>query len=98
MTLRLLFRFYRNFLVLSLLVLGIAVYQFINQGLSVFIGLFWLKIVTSALAYYYVNTQLGVEYYYYHHFGFSKRRLWLLTLSFDLFIYFLTLYLCHRMR
>jgi hypothetical protein len=88
-TLSLIWTFYRNFLVASLLVTATCGHLFWKWGFSVFAGIFWLKIATLVLIYHYVNGNKKKEYYYYLNLGVSKVLLWTSTLLFDfaLFIF-----------
>jgi len=62
---------------------------FWQHGFSVFDGLFWLKIATLGLTYYFINDYKNKEYYYYQNLGVSRILLWVVILSFDfaLFIF-----------
>ena len=88
-TLRLIWTFYRSFLLASAVVTAVCGALFWKWGFSVYMGIFWLKIITLALTYYYVNGYKSREYYYYHNLGVSKALLWATTLLFDfaLFIF-----------
>ena len=71
---------------------NIVFYIVWKYGFSAFFGLFWLKIVTLGLTYYFINNYKSKEYYYYQNLGLSKVFLWAVTLSFDfsLFIFLIT--------
>jgi len=56
---------------------------FWKYGFSVFSGLFWLKIATLGLTYYFINSYKNKEYYYYQNLGISKALLWAVTLTVD---------------
>jgi hypothetical protein len=88
-TIRLIWMFYKNFLFTSLLITVCCLSIFWKYGLSVFVGLFWLKIVTLGLIYYFINNYKNKEYYYYQNLGVSKAVLWAstLTLDFSFFIF-----------
>jgi type III secretory pathway component EscU len=57
---------------------------------SIFAGIFWLKIATLALTFYFINRYKKNEFYYFQNLGISKILLWATTLIFD-FILFLFL-------
>lgn len=88
-TIRLIWTFYRSFLFLSLLITSCCLSIFWEYGFSVFSVLFWLKIATLGLTYYFIDNYKNKEYYYYQNLGVSKILLWGVTLSFDfaLFIF-----------
>jgi len=88
-TIRLIFTFYRSFLLASVLITGCCLVLFWEYGLSIFVAIFWLKIATLAIIFYFINTYKHREYYYYQNLGISKVLLWSTTLIFDfaLFIF-----------
>ena len=88
-TIRLIWTFYRSFIFLSLTITACCISVFWMYGFSVFSKLFWLKIVTLGLTYYFINSYKRKEYYYYQNLGISKLLLWTATLTFDfaLFIF-----------
>lgn len=89
-TLRLLFLFYRSYWITSNAITATCLYLFSKYGLSIFQALFWFKLVTLGIVYYYVNDLKKKEYFYYQNLGVSKSLLWIVTLSFD-FLFFLFL-------
>lgn len=91
-TIRLLWTFYKSFLVLSILVDIACVWTFYRYGYS-FIStvLIWFKAFTMVLAVMFINIYKKSEFHYYHSHGLSKTLLWTVTLLFD-FILFLYLF------
>lgn len=91
-TIRLLWTFYKSFLLASLAITGCCLWLFYNYGFSIFTALFWLKIATLGVIYYFINSYKSKEYYYYQNLGISKRLLWAVTLTFDftLFLFLIT--------
>jgi hypothetical protein len=81
---KIIFTFYRNFLLLSLLITACCLVLFWQYGLSILSTIFWFKMTTLALIYYFINSNKQKEYYYYQNLGISKRFLWSVTLIFDL--------------
>jgi hypothetical protein len=88
-TIWLILTFYRSFFFVSLVIAACSLSIFWKYGFSVFFGLFWLKIATLGLTYYFINSYKSKEYYYFQNLGVSKVLLWALTLTFDfaLFIF-----------
>ena len=88
-TIRLIWTFYRSFIFASLVVNVCCLSIFWKYGFSVFSGLFWVKIATLGLTYYFINDYKSKEFYYYQNLGVSKMLLWVITLTFDfaLFIF-----------
>jgi len=62
---------------------------FWKYGFSIFVVLFWFKIASLGLIFYFINNYKNKEYYYYQNLGVSKVLLWATTLAFDfaLFIF-----------
>jgi len=56
---------------------------FWNYGFSIFAGIFWLKVATLGLTYYFINDYKRNEFYYYQNLGVSKGLLWTSILIFD---------------
>ena len=63
-TIRLIFTFYKGFLLASIIITSCCGLIFWEYGLSVFRALFWLKISTLAISFYFINTYKAREYYY----------------------------------
>jgi len=74
---------------LSFLITATCLVLFWEYGFGIFSVLFWFKISTLALTFYFINNYKNKEYYYYQNLGVSKILLWSTTLSFDfaLFIF-----------
>ena len=75
--------FYRSFILLSLIITAICLRVFWLYHFKIFFTIFWFKIVTLAITYYFIDVYKRKEYYYYHNLGISKRKLWTITLGFD---------------
>jgi hypothetical protein len=72
------------------LVQGLTAYYALTAlkyGFNIFGVLFWFKIVTRALTYYFINSYKSKEYYYYLNLGVSTALLWVATLTFDFEIF-----------
>lgn len=82
-TIRIIFTFYRSFLLASLLITGACLVLFWEYGMSIFAVLFWLKLGTMAAIFWFINSYKSKEYYYYRNLGISKTVLWTTTLVFD---------------
>jgi hypothetical protein len=86
-TVRLLFTFYRSYILASFVISASLLKVFWMYGYSSFFAIFWLKLLTYGVIYYFINTLKGKELYYYQNLGLSKRFLWAVTISFDFVIY-----------
>ena len=82
-TIRLFGTFYRSFLFASIVITASCVVLLWKYGLSIFVAIFWFKVVTLGLTYYFINRYKSKEYYYYLNLGLSKVLLWTATLTFD---------------
>jgi hypothetical protein len=89
-TIRLLLTFYGNFFLLNLLITLACAFLFWEYGSSIFAVLFWFKIVTLGLVWYFTEHYKKKEFYYYLNLGISKTFLWTTTLGFDIsfFLFF----------
>lgn len=67
---------------------GACLILFLEYGYPIFVVLFWLKLATLALVFYFISIYKKKEFYYYHNLGLSKTVLWTATLGFD-FLFFL---------
>ncbi len=62
-------------------------------GLKMFVAIFWFKVITLGILYYFINHYKHKELYYYQNLGLSKKFLWISTMAIDmlLFIMLITL-------
>ncbi len=97
-TLRLLFTFYKSFLFVSLLITSICVALFWQYGYSIFSSLFWFKILTLGLTYYFINDYKKKEYYYYQNLGISKELLWVSTILSDIIFFIILITQIYKLK
>lgn len=97
-TIRLVWTFYRNFIFLSSIITVICLRAFWLLGWASFFGIFWSKILTMALIYYFININKKKEYYYYQNLGISKTLLWTASLTFDFILFIFLLILTYFLR
>ncbi len=90
---RLLFAFHRYFLPTSLIIDGACMYLLYRNGMGAYSVLFWFKVGTLAASAYFINEYKRHEYYYFFNFGLSKKTLWISTLSFDMFLFFILIFI-----
>jgi hypothetical protein len=95
---RLIWTFYKNFLFSSLIITTCCLSAFWKYSFSAFSGLFWLKITTLALTYYFINQSKNKEYHYYQNLGISKLLLWASTFLFDFALFISLIILIHNFR
>jgi hypothetical protein len=65
----------------------ICIGLFWEYAMSIFATLFWLKLSTLGLTFYYIRSYKSKEFYYYQNLGVSKSLLWTSTLTFDFCLY-----------
>jgi len=97
-TIRLAWTFYRNFLLLSATITAVCIRIFWINRFTGFFGIFWCKILSLALTYYFINANKKKEYYYYLNLGVSKTLLWASTLLFDLALFLGLLILVYQLK
>lgn len=95
---RLIWTFYKSFCFLSLIINASCIIIFWKYGYSVFAGVFWLKIATLGLTYYFIHSYKNKEYYYYQNLGISKVLLWVVTFSFDFTLFIFLIILTYKLR
>jgi hypothetical protein len=95
---RLVLIFYRSFLFASLLITACCVGLFWEYGMSIFAILFWFKVATIGLTYYFINSYKYNDYYYFQNLGVSKTLLWMATITFDLFLFVLLIFQTYRLK
>lgn len=97
-TIRLLLTFYRNFLLLSVIITAFCLRAFWIYGFASFSGIFWCKVVSLGLTYYFININKKNEYYYYQNLGIGKVLLWVATISLDFILFLLLIMLIYRLK
>lgn len=95
---RLVWTFYRNFLLFSALITGFCIRAFWLGGFSSFFGVFWCKVASLGLTYYFVSISKKNEFYYYQNFGISKKLLWTVTLTVDFIIFIVLIIISNKFR
>jgi CDP-diglyceride synthetase len=90
--------FYRSFLLFSFGVTVSCLSLFWENGTSIFMVLFWCKIATLGLTYYFIDSYKRKEYYYYLNLGISKVMLWTVTLCFDFALFLFLIILIYQFR
>ncbi|WP_143961362.1 hypothetical protein [Litoribacter populi] len=88
---RLLTTFYMSFATVSLFISGISI-TILFFNFKAFGMLFWFKIFTSWLIIFFLNDDLKKEFYYFQNMGFSKRELWIWSMSFDFLVFIFLAY------
>ena len=84
---KLYFTFYKSFCFTTITISLLCAAVFLRNGISAFSPLFWFKMITVAIVYYYIKEYKSKEFYFYKNLGVSKKGLWIFAVSLDLIIY-----------
>jgi hypothetical protein len=95
---RLVLTFYRSFFLATSLITMSCIWIFWKNGISSFAPLFWFKIITLAVVYYFIREFKTKEFYYYQNLGVSKALLWASTLGFDFMIFLASIITTYKLR
>ena len=87
--LRAMLSFYSSFAFAGFLLTAACLGTLYSTGIVMFTLLFWLKVGTMWITYYFTDNLKQKEYYYYDNLGISKRTLWIPALVLD-FVVFMT--------
>lgn len=82
--------FYRSFFIFSIFCTISCLITFSKFGFQSFTAIFWFKLLSLMLTYYFISNYKNKEFYYYYNLGVTKLVLWSTTLVFD-FLTFLSL-------
>lgn len=85
--LRLTLTFYSSFLISSIMISLGCMLSIYKYGLDIFAVMFYFKISTLALTFYFLNSYKRNEFYYYQNLGVSKNFLWISTSFIDISLY-----------
>ncbi len=81
--LRLLLTFYKSFAFVSLMITLACLGPIYMLGIDFFAVLLWFKIITLGLILYYIHNYQKNIFFYYKNLGLTKKKLCIVTLSFD---------------
>lgn len=89
-TMRLTWLFYKNYCLASILITATCALLLWRTGFvnPVFFYVFWFKLITLGIIFYFINREKKNEFFYYCNLGLSQRALWISSLSFD-FLFFI---------
>jgi len=97
-SIRLIWTFYRSFVLVSMVITISCVRVIWDTGFNWFGLLFWGKLATLGLLFYFVNSYKNKEYYYYQNLGISKILLWATTLTFDFSLFLFLTVLAYKLK
>ena len=86
-TFRAILSFYSSFAFVGFVLTAACLGTLYTTGLAMFTLLFWLKVGTMWIIYYFVDHNKRKEYYYFDNLGISKSTLWIPALAFDFLLF-----------
>lgn len=95
-TIRLIITFYKSFAFASNLITLSCLYLinfYGEKAIHIIQALFWYKIITLGLIFYYIHSFKKDKFYYYKNLGLTKKQLWISTLTFDFILFLILLFL-----
>jgi hypothetical protein len=95
-TIQALYTFYKSYCFFSALITFLCVRAFWLHGFTSLSGIFWFKILTLGVTFFFVNQLKKKEYYYYQNLGIGKTLLWTATLAFDFVLFIILLILTNQ--
>lgn len=90
--------FYKSYLLASSTITACCLILFREYGFSIFFNIFWFKVASLALIFYFMDAYKQNEYYYYHNLGISKGLLWTASLLFDLVLFLFLIGQIHQLK
>ncbi len=97
-TARLVLLFYRSFFVATNLITASCIAIFYQNGLESFFAIFWFKLITLALIYYFMKSIKAKQFYYYQNLGVSKVVLWTSAFALDFVLFIISLIITHQIK
>lgn len=95
---RILWMFYKNIALLSILITGFCIRTFWHFGFESFFSIFWAKVITLTITVLLVDSLKKKEYFYYQNAGFSKSILWSIILVFDIALFLSAIVITHKLK
>jgi len=90
-TLRAILSFYSSFAFVGFLLTAACLATLYTTGIAMFTFLFWIKVGTMWIIFYFSNSNKKKEYYYYDNLGISKRTLWIPPLALDFMVFIISM-------
>ena len=97
-TIKLILTFYKSFFIATTVITICCVWIFEHNGISTYFPLFWFKIATLGLIYYFINNFKSDEIYYYQNLGVSKIVLWSSTLAIDFALFIVSIIITYKIN
>lgn len=83
------FLFYRSFAAFSWIVTGASMAVIYQYGIHWITPMFWMKVLTLGLTWYFIKVYKRREFYYFKNLGASSKFLWISAFSLDLILFIL---------
>lgn len=96
--LKLIITFYSSFFFLTTTITLCCILIFEQYGMSTFFSLFWFKIITLGLVYYFTSNYKAKEVYYFLNLGVSPIILWASTLGFDFLLFVISIIITYKIN
>lgn len=96
-TIRTALTFYKTILPSSVIISGVSLFVAERTDFNLFMMAFWAKIIITALVCLAVSEYKRQEFYYYQNLGISRKMLWTIIGSLDIFIFLLLAFLVYNM-
>lgn len=93
---RCLYTFYQSHFFVGLFISLSCMWMYHALGNHAIPFLCWFKGITQGIFVYAVNQRKRKEFFYYHNLGVSKTLLWGTTISIDLFLFVMLMFLAHK--
>ncbi len=97
-TIRLILTFYQSFAFASLVITMSCVSMMYAFGIDTFTMLFWFKLITFGLIFYYIQHLKKDDLYYYKNLGLTKRFLWGWALTIDVMLFLIFMLITLKIR
>lgn len=97
-TIKLITTFYRSFFIATSAITICCIWIFQKYGISTFFAIFWFKIITLGLIYYFIKNYKAKEIYYYQNLGISKIVLWSSILAFDFALFIVSIIITYKIN
>jgi len=92
------FTFYKSFVLASSIITLSCLSIIFTGGLKVFVAVFWFKVITLGIIYFFINKYKSKELYYFKNLGLSKKFLWISTISIDMLLFILSIIITYSIK
>lgn len=97
-TIRLILTFYKSFFIANFIITAVCIDIFWKYGMATFFEIFWFKVISLGMIFYFIREFKAKQFYYYQNLGISKMLLWVTTLTFDFGLFMLLIIMTYKIR